>query len=211
MPSVIRLLVLASVLALSLWAWAQTPEKPAAPPAAPPAAAPTEPPAAPPADKPAAKPETPAPPAADKPAVKPEAPPAAKPATSPKTIRGGGPGKFYDPSTLETVVGEVVQVQRGPLGKKGKVDMVRLTLKTDQETILVFLGPATFVDAQPLKLAPGDKVEVTGSRQRHAARGLAFINAGALKKDGQVMQIRDDQGKPLWRGQGQGPRRGRGQ
>jgi len=149
MPSVIRLLVLASVLALSLWAWAQTPEKPAAPPAAPPAAAPTEPPAAPPADKPAAKPETPAPPAADKPAVKPEAPPAAKPATSPKTIRGGGQGKFYDPSTLETVVGEVVQVQRGPLGKKGKVDMVRLTLKTDQETILVFLGPATFVDASP--------------------------------------------------------------
>jgi hypothetical protein len=120
--------------------------------------------------------------------------------------RRGGPGRFYNPNTVETLVGKVVQVQKGPLGRRMKRDLVRFTLKTDKETIDIFLGPATYVEAQPVKLAKGDQVEVKGSRQT-GPRGRTFVSAAEVTKGNQVLELRNDQGAPLWpRGQG---RRGR--
>jgi len=79
--------------------------------------------------------------------------------------------------------------------------MVRFTLTTAQGPVQVFLGPAKFVDAQPLKLAAGDQVEVKASKIT-GPKGRTTYTAAEVMRGGQVMKLRDDQGRALWpRGQ----------
>ncbi len=158
------------------------------PPAAPP---PVEPPSV----------QTPSPPVMQP--APPPAPAVAPPVATPKSV---GPRRFYNPGTVETLAGEVVDVQRGPVRQGGKGNVVRFHLKTDKETILVFLGPAKFVDNLPVKLAAGDKVQVKGSRIT-GPKGRTSITAAEVTKGGQVMKLRDDNGTPLWpKKQGKKPR-----
>lgn len=109
---------------------------------------------------------------------------------------GMGRGMQYDPQTVETVSGEVTQVQQMP----GRAAGVHLQVKTDKETITVILGTASYLEQQPVKVAVGDKVEIKGSRVQRPSRTLLI--AAELKKGDQVLKLRDDQGNPLW------PRRG---
>lgn len=51
---------------------------------------------------------------------------------------------MYDPKTVETVSGEVVSVDK--ITDRGKGYGVSLTLKTGNETILVYLGPGWFLE-----------------------------------------------------------------
>jgi hypothetical protein len=41
---------------------------------------------------------------------------------------------------------------------------VQLTVEMDKETISAHLGPAWYVQRQDIKIVPGDKVEIPGSR-----------------------------------------------
>lgn len=126
--------------------------------------------------------------------------------------RGGGPrgGRMYDPKTVETVSGEVrsvEQIQGRGRGRGGGGHGVHLILKTDKEEIAVHLGPSWYIDKQGLKLAAGDRIEVRGSRVTF--EGKPAIIAAEVKKGGQSLQLRDDNGLPLWRGRGRGgPNRG---
>jgi hypothetical protein len=159
-------------------ALAQTTGQPAAPTAAPPA--------------------TPAP--AEQPAVQPPAPPAVQPVPppgAPARLHKGAGHRFFDPNTVETVSGNVVKVQRGPMRKGGKGNFVRFTLQTDKGPLPVFLGPASYVDAQAVKLSAGDNVQVKGSRLT-GPKGKTTITAIEVMKGDQVLKLRDDQGKPLW-------------
>jgi hypothetical protein len=148
-------------------------------------------PAAPPATQPAT------PPPAEQPAVQ---PPAVQPGPVP-----GAPGmrrkrhgqRFFNPSTVETVSGQVTKVQHGPMRQGGKGNFVRFTFQTDKGPQQVFLGPASYVDAQALKLAAGDTVQVKGSLLT-GPKGKSAITAMEVTKGDQVLKLRDDQGKPLW-------------
>jgi len=51
-----------------------------------------------------------------------------------------------------------------------------------------------------MAFAPGDKVEVTGSRITY--EGQPTIIAGEVKKGEQVLKLRDAAGVPAWAGQG---------
>lgn len=125
--------------------------------------------------------------------------------TAPPALPGAGKGPMtpkagmgmqYDPQSLETVSGEVTQVQtRGPRAKS-----LNLQVKTDKETLLVLLGPGSYLEQQKMTLAVGDKVEIKGSRIQHPNQALLI--AGEVKKGNQVIKLRDDQGKPLWPLQG---------
>ncbi len=137
------------------------------------------------------------------------APPAQPPATQPALqttpmptppacgLKRHGSRRFFDPSTVETLAGQVVTVQRGPVRQGGKGNLVRLTLKTDQGPVQVFLGPAKYVDAQPVQLAAGDQVEVKASKIT-GPKGRTTFTAAEITKNGQVLKLRDDQGMPLW-------------
>lgn len=113
-------------------------------------------------------------------------------------MMGGRGGQMYDPKTVETISGEVVRVDQ----MAGMAAGVHLLLKTDKETLTVVVGPAAYLDQQKMKIAAGDKLEVRGSRVTR--RQGPVIVAAELKKGGQVLKLRDNQGLPLWPPQGPG-------
>jgi hypothetical protein len=98
---------------------------------------------------------------------------------------------------VETVTGQVTKVQSGPMRQGGKGNFVRFTLQTDKGPLQVFLGPASYVNAQALKLAEGDNVQVKGSLLT-GSKGKSAITAVEVTKGDQILKLRDDQGKPLW-------------
>ncbi len=109
----------------------------------------------------------------------------------------GSRSRMYDTKTVETLSGEVVGVDKIP-NTKGRGYGVHMTLKTDKETISVHLGPGWYVEKQEVKIKPGDKVEVTGSRITY--EGKPAIVAAEVKKGDDVLKLRDENGFPLWAG-----------
>lgn len=116
--------------------------------------------------------------------------------------QGGLPSgsRMYDPKTVETISGTVMKVERtsgrrasgGIHGAAG----IHLLLKTNKEEIAVRLGPAWYVDKQPVKVAAHDIIEVRGSRILYA--GKPALVAAEVKKGDQLMKLRQDNGMPLW-------------
>lgn len=103
----------------------------------------------------------------------------------------------YDLKTVETVRGVVVAAPR-PTPKGGMPERAQLTLKTEKETLTVYLGPGWFVEKQGLKIADLDQIRVTGSRI--TVQGTPALLAGEIRKGNQVLRLRNEQGQPLWRG-----------
>jgi hypothetical protein len=113
---------------------------------------------------------------------------------------GGDPySRMFDPKTVETLSGEVVSVDQAASGRS-MASGVHFTLKTEKETVPVHLGPSWYLEKQAVTIAPGDKVEVTGSRITY--QGKPAIIAAEVKKGGQVLKLRDATGVPAWAGQG---------
>jgi hypothetical protein len=116
--------------------------------------------------------------------------------------RGWGAGdpysRLYNPKTVETLSGEVVSLEKFTPEKRMSYG-VHFTLKTEKETIPVHLGPSWYVEKQAVTIAPGDKVEVKGSRITY--EGKPAIIAAEVKKGGQVLKLRDANGVPAWAGQ----------
>ncbi len=122
-------------------------------------------------------------------------------------MRGKGrPGKFhgYDPKTVETVSGEIVSVDTVKRPRIPGHEGMHLVLKTEKESIEVFLGPASFLKDK-IALAKGDAVEVTGSRITF--KDTTGIIARSIKKGETVVEIRKEDGTPLWMGAGMRGRR----
>lgn len=117
--------------------------------------------------------------------------------------RGPGPrGRLYDPKTVETVAGEVVAVERGT-GPGAGGGGIHLVLRTDAAaSFSVRLGPASYVDRQPMKIAAGDRVEVQGSRV--TIDGKPALIAAEVRKGSQTLVLRDAAGVPRWSGGGRG-------
>lgn len=104
-------------------------------------------------------------------------------------------GKMYDTKTVETISGEVVNIDKfTPM--KGMRYGVHLMVKADKETISVHLGPGWYIENQDIKIVPKDKVEIRGSRI--GFDGTPAIIAAEVKKGGEVLKLRDENGFPLW-------------
>ncbi len=114
---------------------------------------------------------------------------------------GWGPSgpfaKLYDPKTVETITGRIVGVSHA-VPVRGVSTGLHLSVKTDQETVSVHLGPTWYLENQDVKLAPGDVVEVTGSRV--TLGGKPAIIAAEVKKGDEVLKLRDEAGVPVWSG-----------
>ncbi len=113
---------------------------------------------------------------------------------------GKGPwasGRRYNPKTVETLAGQLVAVDTIASGRPDLPGRMTLSLKTNQETLTIYLGPAWFIEQQGMKLTVGDQVEVKGSRV--AMEGKPLIIANYVKKGTQMLKLRDDRGLPLWR------------
>jgi hypothetical protein len=107
-------------------------------------------------------------------------------------------GTMWEAKTVETLSGEVVAVDKYVPGRGGTSYGVRLSLKTEKETIPVVLGPVWYIEEQRIKFAANDKIEVKGSKL--SIQGQPTIIAQEVKKGDQVLKLRDDKGAPLWTG-----------
>ena len=120
---------------------------------------------------------------------------------------GSQPSRQYNLSTVETISGEVVSVDKIP-SRRGKSYGVHLMVKMDKETIPVHLGPGWYLDKQPVQLKPQYPVTVTGSRITY--QGKPVLIAAEVQKGGETLKLRDQNGIPLWsrgrRGGGMGSR-----
>jgi hypothetical protein len=104
---------------------------------------------------------------------------------------------LYNPQAVVTMAGKVTAINRRAAKKAGRPERVILVLQTDQGAVKVHLGPADYFDQQAVKLAPGDQVEVKGTKVNRL-KAPTFI-ASEVRKGDQVMKLRDEAtGRPLW-------------
>jgi hypothetical protein len=75
---------------------------------------------------------------------------------------------------------------------------VHLKLKTANETVAVHLGPSWYIENQDTKVEPRDKIELKGSRV--TIDGKPAIIAAEVRKGGEVLKLRDENGVPVWAG-----------
>jgi hypothetical protein len=81
---------------------------------------------------------------------------------------------------------------------KGMGYGIHMIVKTATETISVHLGPAWYVEQQPVKFHARDMVEVTGSRV--PCDGKPIILAASVKRGDQTVMYRELSGLPDWAG-----------
>jgi type IV secretory pathway protease TraF len=89
---------------------------------------------------------------------------------------------------------------------KGTVEEVRtatdntvhITVKNDKGSVDVLVAPEKFLKEMEIIFAKGDAVEVTGSQV--TVDGAAVLLAREVGRNGDVMMMRDEHGKPVWVG-----------
>lgn len=111
---------------------------------------------------------------------------------------GRGPGgrhgaRMWDSKSVTTVQGDVESVD-AIQGRRHHG--VHLTLVVGSEKLLVMVGPSFYLDQQSVKLAPGDRIEVKGSRITRGEQTV--LVAQEIKKGNEVLALRDADGIPLW-------------
>lgn len=114
---------------------------------------------------------------------------------------GWGPGthyhRMYNPDTVENITGEVAAIDMiTPM--KGMGYGVHMIVKADQETISVHLGPSWYIENQDVQIEPGDQIEVKGSRIMFD--DSPAIIAAEVKKEDEILMLRDENGFPVWSG-----------
>jgi hypothetical protein len=138
------------------------------------------------------------------------------------TGMGGGMGmgagmgpRLYNSQTVATVTGQVEKLEDLPSmgGGKGQGMQYRgFTLKTDQGSLMVHLGPGWYLDEKKFAVKAGDTVSATGSQV--TLNNQPALIAREVKVNDMTLKLRDDQWLPVWRGMGggmgQGPGRGPG-
>jgi preprotein translocase subunit SecG len=120
---------------------------------------------------------------------------------------GGMGGRIYNPQTVTTVKGTVEKLEELTMGRSMAFREFRL--KTDQGSLLVYLGPGWFLDEKKFAVKAGDAVEVTGSQV--TLNNQPALIAREVKANDTTLKLRDDQGLPVWRGMGRGTGGGAGQ
>jgi hypothetical protein len=102
----------------------------------------------------------------------------------------------YDAKKVTMISGEIVAVEKISCQQGNDSKGVHLTLKTDEKTVEVVLGPSWFLDEQPATFAVGDKIEIKGALM--TVHGKEAYIAEKVKKGDGVLVLRDAEGRPAW-------------
>jgi len=110
--------------------------------------------------------------------------------------------RHFNVNTVETIDGVVKDIIYKSSERNPEMTGVHLEISTGNEEIPVHLGPAWYVSQQQHTFSKGDSITVTGSR-------ITFNNSPAIiaaqvQKSDMVLQLRDENGMPNWRGWRQG-------
>ncbi len=105
--------------------------------------------------------------------------------------------KIFNRRTIQSIIGEVISINTFiPL--KGMTLGVHLMLKTDKGVISAHLGPTWYLENQNFKIDSKEKIEVIGSFVIY--NGKPTIISIELRRDTEVLKLRDWYGLPFWHG-----------
>lgn len=103
----------------------------------------------------------------------------------------------FNTSTIETIEGQVTDITYRKSKAKSDWMGVHMTVKTENESIPVHLGPAWYINQQE-KIQKGDTVTVVGSRITFEDKPALI--ASQIKRNQMTLKLRDNDGFPVWRG-----------
>ena len=106
--------------------------------------------------------------------------------------------RYYNTTTVETISGTITAITT--VNTWG----VHIKVKTANGTTGVHLGPDWYLKGK-ITLANGDSVTATGSKVQ--IDGETVIIAKTISKGNVTVQLRNDNGVPLWAGSGKGKNR----
>lgn len=116
-------------------------------------------------------------------------------ASAPAAAAQRGAGRLYDPATVQSVTGTVVQVD-SVASPRGTTAVVRVRLATGTDTVAVHLGPSWYLARQQFRVAAGDHLTVTGSRV--TLGGAPVLIAADVANGKHRVRLRDRNGIPAW-------------
>jgi DNA/RNA endonuclease YhcR with UshA esterase domain len=102
------------------------------------------------------------------------------------------PAIRYDKSSEVKIKGVIDEV------KTASGNTVHIMLKNDKGPMDVMVAPEKFLKEMEITFAKGDAVEILGSQL--TVDGTAELLAREVTRNGDVMVMRDAQGKPVWEG-----------
>lgn len=105
----------------------------------------------------------------------------------------------YDPQTVQHIEGTIEKVETVNYGKRASAG-IHLVVRTSSGTIPVHLGPQWYMDEQTVTLEKGDDITVVGSKI--SIDDEPAIIAREVKKGKTVLELRQEDGTPLWSRQG---------
>jgi mono/diheme cytochrome c family protein len=127
----------------------------------------------------------------------------------PRDGRGWGAGsaynRLYDVTTTQTLTGEITALDT-IVPMAGMALGIHATIRTDAGLMSVHLGPAWFIQSLDTPLAVGDRVVVTGSKV--TMRGAPALIAAQVTRGDDVLELRDETGRPLWAWRNRAPAAG---
>jgi hypothetical protein len=103
------------------------------------------------------------------------------------------PQQGLQTQSTEKFVGTIRSVKKVNLPNHTQIQWI---LSTDQGDLLVIVGPAQFIDQARIKFKSGDRVTVTGYKVQ--ANGEAVITAANVQKDGNTLDLLNQQRRPMW-------------
>lgn len=109
-----------------------------------------------------------------------------------------GPGRGeprYDPATVTTVGGRLLSVDT--IAGPGAMAGVHLRMLLDtRDTMLVYAGPGWYLAEQGGAFTAGERLGVTGSRT--TVKGTPALIASEIRRERNVIRLRDRNGVPRW-------------
>lgn len=103
--------------------------------------------------------------------------------------------RLYNPSTVETIQGQVIQVDT-VTPRWGMSTGVHLQLRADEGNVEIRLGPTWYFEEQNFIVQKGDKITLTGSRVE--VDNQPAVIAAAVTKADVTLKLRDQEGIPVW-------------
>jgi hypothetical protein len=108
------------------------------------------------------------------------------------------PEPGYDPATVIDVMATVMEVREVPPGSP--LSGVHLLVRTQTETLDVYLAPAEFLKEFEISFAKGDRLQIAGSKVKLGETHVVLLRE--VRKRETTLYFRDRKGTPNWKGAG---------
>lgn len=103
----------------------------------------------------------------------------------------------FNSKMIEEVEGRILEIGHSN-EKKDERRGIYLILKTNDEVLMVHLGPAWYVNRRDRRFKIGEEVRIKGSRIDY--NGQKALVAISVFKNKKVLRLRDEEGIPYWQG-----------